>query len=147
MTGTIYLANKYRDKIREVQTSLNTNDHKKILEQVKQVVGFKRTNISTVRYWAVPLGEKLYTIGNRRNYLESIAVHGQIYKIGQEGNYSGGAVWRTKDEAWKHIYDKGLMFHYSVWIVEETLWETETKPSTEGYNFLLIDRLILGEAE
>ena len=76
----------------------------------------------------------IYTIGHTKSYLRYFEESGKVYKKGRTPDYCGGSVWKTKEDAEKHV-KKG----YSVFGVLAD-WDAETVPSNNGnWNDLLVE--------
>jgi len=72
----------------------------------------------------------IFTIGR---YDDSIFENNPL-KMGRAEDYPGGSVWKSKEEAEKHLQEG-----YKVYGVMAD-WETETEPSQDGdWNDLLVD--------
>ena len=74
----------------------------------------------------------IYTIGHKKSYERYFHEQGTPEKMGRKYNdsgrctYSGGSVWKTKEEAQKYCHAK-----YSVYGVEAD-WEKDTEKSETG---------------
>jgi hypothetical protein len=80
----------------------------------------------------------IYTIGHTESYTQYFKEQGTPQKLGRTKNYngeyySGGSVWKTKEEA-----EKNCPSGYSVYGVLAD-WEKDTeKNETENYHDLLV---------
>lgn len=75
----------------------------------------------------------LFTIGHTKSYLQYFEEQTTPLKKGKEGDYPGGSVWKTKEEA-----QYNCPAEYSVFGVLAD-WDKDTEPSLEGtWNSLLI---------
>lgn len=82
----------------------------------------------------------IYTIGNKQNYDKLLTSGNPVYKMGREGNYEGGYVFRSLREANKYLIDNKFD-NYGIYGVNAD-WEEDTIPF-QPYNFLKADRLIV----
>lgn len=81
----------------------------------------------------------IYTVGHKASYDRYLREQGpQCYKRGPRGDYPGGSVWRTVEEA-EHHAPEG----YAVYGVIAD-WELDTTPSSRGdWHDLLHDARIV----
>ena len=86
----------------------------------------------------------IYTIGHTEAYRNNMKKFGvKFQKMGKTEDYTGGAVWRTEDDAQNYL-DRHNMKDYSVWAVEAD-WVKDTIISPYDYNYLINNSRILYE--
>lgn len=103
----------------------------------------------------------LYTIGNQKDYTETMARLGKIFKFGKiapipgdeiwKDGYDGGCVFQTAADAQRYIEQENGVGFYGIFglDLEASTWGTATEPSAEGWWHHLIqpaDVLVLDPA-
>ena len=84
----------------------------------------------------------IYTIGIRLKYERAFAA-GPVVKLGMSGDYGGGFVFATADEARKFLEAKGLTGTHIVMGVEAD-WNRDTKAEPgEPYRRLVRDATVV----
>jgi hypothetical protein len=83
----------------------------------------------------------IYTVGSKKAYFRSLLKNGTVTKSGRKRGYAGGCVFRTREDARRHIDELELQ-GYKGFMVFGVLadWETETQASSQHWwHDLLVD--------
>jgi hypothetical protein len=76
----------------------------------------------------------IYTVGSKRAYFRSLLKNGKVMKTGRKRGYAGGCVFRTREDAQRHIDELELQ-GYKGFMVFGLLadWDTDTQTSTQHW--------------
>jgi hypothetical protein len=95
----------------------------------------------------VPRGVTAFTIGIEDCYEQAILDNPNTKKLGRMGDYEGGWVWKTFEEAREFLVAQGLQDQYRVYGLSlEGSWETDVSPEPspkDGVHRLLRDSRIV----
>lgn len=89
------------------------------------------------------MSKLIYTIGDKKNYIDALERHGFIQKTGKTETYEGGYAFKTYEDALCAIEELG---QENVWVVFGLLadWEKDTEPNkVHWWHNLLKDSIIV----
>ena len=87
----------------------------------------------------------IYTVGNKKAYFRSLLKNGKVIKSGRKRGYAGGCVFRTREDAKRHIDELELQ-GYKDYMVFGLLadWEKDTRPNPQHWwHDLLVDAEVI----
>ena len=76
----------------------------------------------------------IYTVGSKRAYFRSLLKDGKVMKSGRKRGYAGGGVFRTREDAQRHIDELELQ-GYKNFMVFGLLanWDKDTQASAHHW--------------
>ncbi len=98
---------------------------------------------------------KAYTIGNFNSYDKALS-EGEVKKLGKEGDYPGGCIWKTKEEAQAFIVADNIIIDgtkrdnkkFAVYELKLSGdWDSDVSKEVgkDGVHILLVDAVIVGK--
>lgn len=96
-----------------------------------------------------------YTMGNFKNYDEALATESVVTKLGRQDGYSGGCIWKTREEAQKFIEADKIVIDgtkrdnkkFAVYQLElYGNWDSDVSKDVDedGVHMLLVDAVVVG---